>query len=403
LESGVIGNRTNRTNAILSLRGEQEQYEMDCAMWYGALTDPVGDANKRLMLKRIFSVLYYGGLMVRTRDGWSFWNGSGVPVAAALSHGGRVLIQLPRNKAEQFWSWLWGGLDPARNHRMAATHGVMFDPQPQKMPSGADKWITETKSGQSNCHYGVNIAMGGTSYRNPYSGNVISDDGTHGHLYIYYENKPRFPYSALMVAVEDSAPVDRYHGNGKGRVAVNNLKVVVPGAHGYAQGQSGKYHTFGSSGKYSATGGKKWEDTRWHLTGGPGFKLDSMFIDLTVADVDAFGTWNSEAYLIDPILIGYDAAKANDTLVVANIPSNEQWKALSKDLGKMTAKIGRSDRQKDGLLSAIDQGVAAYNAAPTQAKAGALRDACMAWLANHATEHTANLVFDLCTRAAVRA
>jgi hypothetical protein len=279
----------------------------------------------------------------------------------------------------------------------------MWDTHPQPMPSGADKWFTETKSGRDNCHYGVNIACGGTGNLNPYSGNVISDDGTHGHLYIYYEFETGRPYSALMVAVEDSAPVDRFHGNGKGRVALNVLKTLVPGVHGFAEGQTGKYHTFGSSGTYSATGGKKWDDSRWHITEGPGFKLDSLFINLTPDDVTAFAQMGAENDLIDPIRIGYDAMVAgNDTRVIPNIPTQNQWKALSKELGKMTALIGQSDRQKDPLLSAIDQGVVNYNHAPVRQSATALRRACLSWLTAHVNDDHADLIWDLYYRARAR-
>ncbi|MCK4606390.1 MAG: hypothetical protein KAU35_03725 [candidate division Zixibacteria bacterium] len=232
----------------LANRDEGQQYDLDVAMWYGAFKKSPVDIKG--LLARIFGILAYGGLLFKDGDGvWKRWSDYDIPLAAALSHGGRVMIQLPESDNEDFWHWLWGNV-PVQT-RFAATHGVLFLPTPEDgLPDNQSKQIKEVKKNHNVRQYGVNIGMGGIGNINPWSGVKIDAIGEHGHLYIGYRAPSRTMVGVLLVGCEGSAPIDMYRG----------------GLHGFAKDQTGHKHTLGSSGKFSPTGGMKWKKISWHKT-----------------------------------------------------------------------------------------------------------------------------------------
>ena len=104
---GLLGRVKNK----LENRSSAKQFEVDTAMWHGAIHHP-GSQWKGEFLKRLFCVLAYGGLVIKrdtdTWVPWADWKG-GAPICAAISHGARVLITLPETDTnEAFWNWLWG-------------------------------------------------------------------------------------------------------------------------------------------------------------------------------------------------------------------------------------------------------------------------------------------------------
>ena len=79
-------------NAEIRLLGPQ-QFELDAAMWYGAIeTGPYS-----MLLRKLFHIFYYAGVMCNRNDeGWTDWSTySSANVASLLSHGQRVLVQIP--------------------------------------------------------------------------------------------------------------------------------------------------------------------------------------------------------------------------------------------------------------------------------------------------------------------
>lgn len=243
----------------------EDGWKLDVAMWYGAIVAP-GDTRKAEFIKRIFITLRYGGLMYNRGGQWRPWSDTGVPVACALSHGGRILIQTPRKKSDRqkgtsFVRWLLG--DVPSETRPFATHGLSIQKTADNLGYGRSLQITESQGqgtafaewlDSSITHYGINPALGGVGNRNPYSGNTIHDDGAHGHIYVYNWPATSKRVGGVMIGVENS-------GAGK-------------------TGQSGKAHgPSGSSVGYSAVGGHKWEEGFCNL--GPGRKLNSMAIDLS--------------------------------------------------------------------------------------------------------------------------
>lgn len=73
------------------------QLQRDADLWYQTLENP-GDARVGSILQRICIILRYGGLMYRKdkkSKTWNSWADTKWSIATALSHGGRIVIQLP--------------------------------------------------------------------------------------------------------------------------------------------------------------------------------------------------------------------------------------------------------------------------------------------------------------------
>jgi hypothetical protein len=312
-----------------------EQFRMDTAMWYGACDNGSPEPRKVHVVRRLFLTMQRAGLWVRHASGgeWSQYKDDDIPLAAAISHGGRVLIQLPKatEGGHGYWNWLWGGNTAFKDtqRRAAATHGhddlstskhqrLAINIQIQGFQGNIPprtKYIKETGGALAGIksrgdHYGINIGVGGMGNQNPYSGRVVNDGGEHGHLYIYYAPPTNDKHGAVLFGCEDSAPIDRYNPNASGGVKSLYLFVRAKknrhwapsqttfntelgrNVTGWCYGQTGHAHRVGDSGGYSVTGGMKWaghvdgeEGTvclPWHdnPVRGPGDKKDALFVDL---------------------------------------------------------------------------------------------------------------------------
>lgn len=132
--------------AWCALRSEIQQFELDAASWYGTLKYS-RDADKAAMLKRLFSVLHFAGLVFKRHGAWSYWYSTNMPIATALSHGGRILIQTPVDDdvaPDSLWNWLWGNLSAAANTRAAATHDAKYAKTPERILRNLQKFWIET-------------------------------------------------------------------------------------------------------------------------------------------------------------------------------------------------------------------------------------------------------------------
>lgn len=75
-----------------------DQYERDIAMWYGELK--YGGKKGAELSRKILGAFYNNGVMYRKKDGkWADFSDLKIPVASLLSHGGRVLIQIPMSNS----------------------------------------------------------------------------------------------------------------------------------------------------------------------------------------------------------------------------------------------------------------------------------------------------------------
>jgi hypothetical protein len=296
LGQGSYSGLKGRVEDFLSKQTADQQFERDTAMWYGALIRSA-ESWKAGFLKRLFAVLYYGGLMIRRDDGWQPWAGQRIPICASISHGARVLIWLPENdQNEAFWRWLWGTQEP--QSRGAATHGVAPVEGPVtdiSSPNRVMKGVRETKgniAGMKVKHFGVNLALGGSGNLNPITGKEISENGKHGHLYIAYFTQVRkllghnqaVARYAILVGTEQSSPFDRQvavkgkAGHWKSVYRGGTKVLSVPDQYGGA-------HGLGGHSRFNVTGGDdfSYKDKPTKLGAyGPshGNYYDGMYIDL---------------------------------------------------------------------------------------------------------------------------
>jgi len=251
---------------------ENEVMRQDVAMWYGAylydaMIAGIEEGNQGGLLKRVFGTLFFGMMFVNRNGNYESWKAHGAPIVTALSHGGRILIQLPKVsqvegcREDEFWDWLWPNPLP----REAATHSIRKRPGPGiDLRQGRKLYLQEEKKffGSYHDQYGIDLAMGGKGNLNPWSGQRVCADGRHGHLYIHYMRPTNQDYGGLLIGCEGSAPSDRIEKNLPDKLD-----------------QSGHKHGWGDSSKYSATGGLKFKDKGW-LNAGPTEPLDGIVIDL---------------------------------------------------------------------------------------------------------------------------
>jgi len=293
--------------------GHEPQFSRDCFLWHQTLQRP-GDQRLSHILRRIFICLRYGGTLVREnrkKKEWFLWNK--FPIASLLSHGSRVMIQLPkakgREKDHSFWRWLLTG-DPQGStdaimstfwsssrafkenriifRRVAATHGIT-DSRQDKMdfdlPFQRSKIIHETKNRmglkhsklvgskkylfEQHRHWGMNVPLGGYGNK-PYvfrrtEGEMpledyeqkeeIGCDGDHGHMYIHYMPPCNGGYGGLLIGVEGSEP--------------------------NKESANGEKHTYkATSPLISPTWGLKWRKKGKSALGIGPDKYNSIFIDL---------------------------------------------------------------------------------------------------------------------------
>lgn len=195
-------------------RSIDDQIELDVQAWQGVLRYP-GDSELKKLVSRLFTLLVHGGLLYRTTNTgtWRSWAGGmpEFPVASVLSHGGRVMIQLPAGEAgKTAFKWLV----PAKFRNLTrpfASHGLSSLDEPVTVLRRT-KYFVE-KKGLSTArhellknskHLGINVPLFGHGKINPHSRRLISANGEHGHLYIYYRPSGDDKPGGLLVGCEGS-------------------------------------------------------------------------------------------------------------------------------------------------------------------------------------------------------
>jgi len=259
--------------------------EMDVAYWYGALDSP-GDTQTSEIITRLFTILYHAGVMYYGKDNqWHDWYDSDYPIASVVSHGGRVLIQLPRasqtvaysrvmtpskfsikkvrtsaneDADHSFWNWFTNPKVKARN---AGSHSLKALHPPVATISGHQKCLQEGGLSLGTLakgrHYGVNVWAGGFGNVNPISGNTINQEGCHGHLYIFYRPPRPAKYGGILIGCEGCED-------------------------GKTDDMSGITHNFRAiSSEMGVTGGKKWKKMQGGPKGGSEEDVNSIFVDLS--------------------------------------------------------------------------------------------------------------------------
>jgi hypothetical protein len=273
-----IGLRPEQTLPAIEHRSDFQQFQLDAAMWYGAIaTGPCTD-----LLLKLFHIFFYAGVMyctTRNCSSWEDWNSNGSGnVASVLSHGQRVLVQIPsiQKGGAALWTWLNEGTPiPQRGW---ATHGQSHI-TPRDLIRGHRQYIEEKGGGFLGIprvkgwaqaasghvlhrHYGFNVALGGVGRRNPFSAAnndstasfvPIQADGLNGHVYINYMPPSNDSVGGMLVGCENAEP-----NRGKN-------------PHTKAG------HGLGGAQEVSVCGGKKWSK----MACGPRSEYGGLICDLT--------------------------------------------------------------------------------------------------------------------------
>jgi hypothetical protein len=266
--------------AALALRNQATQYATDAAFWYGTVVSAHATAWKKDLVRRVFSLLHFGGLCYKPNGGagWQPWNGTDWPIATALSHSARVTVQIEAGAAGQaLWGWLWTGTNAQQSTRAAATHGLVPLAAAETVRGGRSKLFHENKT-DNLVQHGVNIGLGGVGNINPHSGNTIAENGEHGHLYIGYKAPTANHAGALLIGCEPSAPADMWVGHHTNAVAVawNAVVIGVPD-------QQGEGHGIGSGQAFSGTGGMRWDTNIFANDQNRPAYYNGMLVDLSQA------------------------------------------------------------------------------------------------------------------------
>jgi hypothetical protein len=314
---------------------DEEKMQFDSILWSRTIDSP-GNAYKGEILKRVFTVLRWGGLdfLPRNQNNWRRWTDVGWPIATALSHGGRVMIQLPRTdprspheKDHRFFDWLTRGQKgTAVCFERQGTHstGNLEEEQCSELLDGRMKVLRElhgsshggaqavkVSKGKS---YGINLALGGNLHYTFATDVLITDNGCHGHLYIFYRPPTKQMFGGVLIGCEGEAP-GCYGASGNfhswNLAPVDKLRGHKPSRH---EGQFGP----------------KWSQgfqlplpQQQQFINGPA-QYDSMIVDLTAG-------WEFLQHLGDTFTSSMVEEAAVAPQAIPHVPKSQEWMKLLKD------------------------------------------------------------------------
>jgi len=245
-----------RPTQPLPSKPAEAQFKQDEAMVRAYLE---GNGENTDVLKRIFYLVQQGGLTARPGDEIKNKTNE-IPLAAALCHGERILIEGGDN-SDKLFDWIRGGHDIP--NRSAATHSLKingphdiqelrlggFEAKKGKIPSRKDLKQYE-RDNRKNRHFGLNM---GLSLAEDDKGNktipiAAIEDGKNGHLYIYYKKPTKAKPATLFKPARPAKP--------------GAFLIGLESAEARKQNNlTGAGHTAGgSANELSATGGLKWTD-----------------------------------------------------------------------------------------------------------------------------------------------
>lgn len=387
-----------RIGQNLKQRSESDQLEVDVAMMYGTLIKGGGAAG---LLKKIFTVLHFGGLisflkMGKDGGGYSPWADSGLPLAGVLARGGRFTIQIPAGTGDTFFNWLQGSDKIIeKNTRSNATHNIKPIEEVEKHKHiGHNRFLRineghGTFAGAGKTHYGVNVGMGGVGNFNPISGNKIAADGEHGHIYIFYKAPSAELHGGLLIGIEGSAPVDSWDNRWDNVLAKENFipttekpvfeskrlkgyevpsyigglgeffgvligdkfkpfrKIYKPTEGMWTPDQYGGHHTLGGGQDFGVTGSLKWEK----CSNGPAAKYNAQIVDLTVVGIDAFV---NDRYDFKPEYVGDSGERPTPISLITSTISTKTYftnQNLNKVMKLIDAQVKEDNNKQKSKLS----------------------------------------------------
>jgi len=211
----------------------RQQFEHDVLMWKEAIVSP-GDASVATVLNKLFYLIGHYGIAINVAtEGPARWvdgNTQNIPIASYLSHGGRIIIQLPvrttnSNRALDLWNNLKGDSNvivrrTTSSHRLHANAGTQMILNRKYRFKEYHGTLTGGHSliksvpivgytaggglyGESN-NFGMNVALGGFGQKNPWTGENIGRVGRDGHLFLYFNDKKIGECGGIMIGCENS-------------------------------------------------------------------------------------------------------------------------------------------------------------------------------------------------------
>jgi len=395
--AGVVQNWFNlfgnvRIGQNLKKRSESDQLDVDVAMMYGTLVKGGAAAG---FLKRIFTVLHFGGLIsfmkMGSSGGYSPWADSGLPLAGVIARGGRFTIQIPAGTGDTFFNWIQG-TDKIieKNQRGGATHNIKAINEMSKHKHiGHNRFLRIDEghgatAGLGHIHYGVNVGMGGVGNHNPISGNIIAADGEHGHIYVFYLPPTDKLAGGLLMGIEGSAPVDAWDNRNDNLMAkaqfipqfdgdtyenvrlqgttqiIGNvgfgefikvfardqlkMKSLKPDKNKWTPDQYGGSHTLGGGQDFGVTGSMKWEKS----SNGPAAKYNAQIVDLTYIGIDSF---INDRYDFKPEMVG-DSGERPSPIVFRTTSIDSKTYFTNQNMVKLVAIIEQKNKFDKKMSSA---------------------------------------------------
>jgi len=204
----------------LVLANQAGDFGFEVNLWAATLAYP--GANSGTFVKNLFKLLKYGRLQFRKDKGnnWQFWPHA---LAIAISHGGRILFQLPvavdvfgvKERDFRFIEWMTGKTVDQLYQRSVATHEI--DRLSEKdierpLANGGQKVLKEVKpkfkfSSKGTKHFGINLALGGSGRRSPHvhkGTTLVAEDGRHGHAYVLFKPPSANKVGGMLIGIEGS-------------------------------------------------------------------------------------------------------------------------------------------------------------------------------------------------------
>lgn len=191
------------------------------------------------LYKRALMLLGAGNLEITNANGIT-QNASrnGLPISSYLTHGSRVLVEIPAGSEDKMINWLTSGYpnvdgrstkysqqgalsqNRAVYSRLAATHDISITTQAtgeftlQEQKTGLGGFIKDVWNRLTGrrAHYGADLALGAEFNKTDSKGQIVSrPDGEHGHMYIHYIPPTPTKPGGILIGVEGFAPSSSSH------------------------------------------------------------------------------------------------------------------------------------------------------------------------------------------------
>ncbi|MCF8462440.1 MAG: hypothetical protein K9G11_00840 [Rickettsiaceae bacterium] len=190
--------------------------------------------------KRALIAIGAGGLDIHSKDGTKSAANNNLPVSSYLSHGARVMIEIPANSGDSFANWLTSG-NPRENgmsrnqsqqgaidkdkkivyNRSAATHDVSITKgkdgqyalkEKKGLGIGVKDFLSNKILNTKTNHFGVDLALNAEYNGKDSEGKLVAKpDGDHGHLYIHYIKPTQDKPGSMLIGIEGGSPASSKH------------------------------------------------------------------------------------------------------------------------------------------------------------------------------------------------